>query len=221
MKGISADRQAIIAKREELYKAGATDAEIAGIQHVGIETVRVWRVKRGYSKNPDRTQTGELVDTADKCVSKTAETVIETAETVIEQPENVIKADEAQAPVADAATEVPRIFEKQMDELEKCRAAGMIVSDKPWDGEEPDPYAYDGSMSPEDFERRSELLLAEDKPKQFTVNSLKKALENIPYDAYEEIVICGVTGRPFTGMNVRLRYDSAGKCIERSVTLEE
>ncbi|NCC85356.1 MAG: hypothetical protein EOM03_14685 [Clostridia bacterium] len=117
---------------------------------------------------------------------------------------------EAQAPAADAATEVSKIFEKQMDKLEECRAAGMIVSEKPWDGEEPDPYVYDGSMTPEDFERRSELLRAAQREERqyMTVEALMKALVNAPQDAK---VVCGECNEGFTVAAIEFEYGVDGE----------
>jgi hypothetical protein len=118
--------------------------------------------------------------------------------------------EEAQTPAADAATECSRIFEKQMDKLEECRTAGMIVSDKPWDGEEPDPYAYDGSMTPEDFERRSELLRADREAEgrnRMTAATLMQILAHVPAGA---VVTCAECGEGFEWAILRQEYDIHG-----------
>jgi hypothetical protein len=237
MKGVNAEKQALIEKREELYKAGATDAEIAGIQHVGVETVRVWRVKRGYPKNPDAALSGpddpeEKQETAAESATE-AEKCVACGQCLDQEAAYCVRDEQMQAPVADAATqcawekekdevrqaqltanhaaaEVNKIFNEQMEKLEECRASGMIVSDKPWDGEEPDPYAYDGSMTPEDFERRSELLLAEREAEgrnKMTAATLMQILARVPAGA---VVTCAECGEGFEWAILRQEYDIHG-----------
>ncbi|MFA7462796.1 MAG: antirestriction protein ArdA, partial [Anaerovoracaceae bacterium] len=55
-----------------------------------------------------------------------------------------------------------RLPPELLEEARKAaHAAGLPFSERPYDGQEPDPYVYDGSMTPEDYELWQQLIAQE------------------------------------------------------------
>lgn len=99
------------------------------------------------------------------------------------------------------------------DQLEAAReaahAAGLPFSERPYDGRELDPYVYDGSMTPEDYELWQQLIAQERSAELDDFISLEAYISNL--GKYTEHTPAGEWVRfPTTAENMKAVFDRIG-----------
>lgn len=142
------------------------------------------------------------------------------------------------APPAAKAPEEPRMVTVE-EAREIAAEAGIPFSDKPYDAdEEPNPYVYDGSMSPEDYEKWQERCRAdaaakepvgrddpgapapapyvEDPPTPLTLRALIALTQNLPLDA---VILLAGDARPITSVVTSSEYAPDGDRLGSTVEL--
>ena len=113
----------------------------------------------------------------------------------------------------------PALPPEQLEEARQiARAAGLPFSEKPYDGQEFDPYVYDGSMTPEDYELMQQMI-AEERSEQkqmsyhaYDHDKLEAAdtmrIERTIYFEYESADISALTALPLEQLQT-MREESA------------